>query len=100
MIRRNARNLILLSRSGVKKKNAEVFVEELKSMGARVEAPICDIANIEVLHQVFGSLVRDMPPIRGCVQASMVARVIDLPLPLSLQLMTLTAVRRMFCFKT
>ena len=79
MIDRNARNLILLSRSGVKGDNARVFLEELKSDGVRVETPACDITDTEVMRQVLGSLVKEMPPIKGCVQASMVSRVIEYP---------------------
>ena len=76
MVSRNARNLILLSRSGARADNALALVEELKGIGVRVEAPACDITNTEVMHRVLGNLVQSMPPVKGCVQGSMVARVI------------------------
>ncbi|KAL8847281.1 MAG: hypothetical protein Q9221_007680 [Calogaya cf. arnoldii] len=74
MVARNARNLILLSRYGVKDDNGKAFVEELTSKGVHTEAPACDISNSEVMGRVLGSLIQMMPPVKGCVQASMVAR--------------------------
>lgn len=75
MVARNARNLILLSRSGVQRDSDKALVEELTSKGVRVEAPACDITSIETMRRVFGSLVHTMAPVKGCIQASMVARV-------------------------
>ena len=75
MIGHNARNLILLSRSGVSTDVAHAFLEELKGYSVRVEAPPCDITNTQVMQQVLGRLIQDMPPIKGCIQGSMVRRV-------------------------
>lgn len=80
MVDRNARNLILLSRSGVKAGTAHTFIDELRSKGVHVEAPACDITNIEIMHRVLGSLIKDMPLVKGCVQASMVPKVSRFPL--------------------
>ena len=75
MVARNAKNLILLSRSGARTEVAYKFLEELKGEGVRVEAPACDVTDAEAMQQVFGRLSKEMPPIKGCIQGSMVRRV-------------------------
>lgn len=75
MVSRGARNLILLSRSGVNNETARAFLEEMKMNGARVEAPQCDITNITSLEKKLTPYTTDMPPIKGCIQGSMVLRV-------------------------
>lgn len=54
MAARNARNLILLSRSGVKGSQDKVLVEELTKKGVRIEAPACDITDAAVVNRVLG----------------------------------------------
>ena len=75
MISRKAKNIILLSRSGARTDVAHKFLDEVKASGVRVEAPACDVTNMGVMQEVFGHLAADMPPIRGCIQGSMVRRV-------------------------
>ncbi|RAK95751.1 type I polyketide synthase [Aspergillus ibericus CBS 121593] len=72
LVERGARNLILLSRSGPASPHARSLVEELQGRGARVVTPACDITNKELLHTVLGVCGQLMPPIKGCVQATMV----------------------------
>ena len=74
MVSRGARNLLLLSRSGPGEK-ARALLEELKAKGARVETPICDVTDVSSLHKVLKTYEAFMPPIKGCIQASMVLRV-------------------------
>ncbi|KAL8936336.1 MAG: hypothetical protein Q9216_004984 [Gyalolechia sp. 2 TL-2023] len=74
MADRNARNFIVLSRSGAKSKSAIELLEEMENRGIRVEAPPCDIANGDVVSSVFKRLTGSMPPIKGCIQASMVLK--------------------------
>jgi acyl transferase domain-containing protein/NADPH:quinone reductase-like Zn-dependent oxidoreductase/SAM-dependent methyltransferase/NAD(P)-dependent dehydrogenase (short-subunit alcohol dehydrogenase family) len=73
LVEQGARNLVLPSRSTVEGGNNEraAFVQELRVKGARVEAPLCDIANREQLAQALNSL-NNMPPIEGCIQSAMV----------------------------
>jgi acyl carrier protein len=71
MVDRGARFLILLSRSGPKNKFAADLVSRLASKGARVETPACDVGDFEALKALLDNL-HDMPPIKGCIQASMV----------------------------
>ncbi|KAF7159056.1 hypothetical protein CNMCM5623_004289 [Aspergillus felis] len=71
-VERGAQNLILLSRSGPLNPHAHDLVRELEAKGARVVTPACDITDRECLKAVLLEFGQTMPPIKGCVQASMV----------------------------
>lgn len=73
--KRNVRNLLLLSRSGIKSDAAAKLVTELNMMGATVHAAECDICDLSALCSVIDDYKDTMPPIGGCIQASMVLRV-------------------------
>ncbi|TGO19730.1 hypothetical protein BPAE_0335g00010 [Botrytis paeoniae] len=72
--RRGARNLILLSRSGAKSQEAIELVQELASQGVRVETPRCDVADTDSLAAIISHYTETMPPIRGCIQGSMLLK--------------------------
>ncbi|PVH93633.1 mycocerosic acid synthase [Periconia macrospinosa] len=73
MVDQGARNLCLVSRSGlVVGTAAESVVTELRSQGVKVVTPACDITNKEALEEMVSSTLADMPPVRGCIQASAV----------------------------
>ncbi|KAE8137530.1 putative polyketide synthase [Aspergillus pseudotamarii] len=74
MAERGAKNLVLLSRYGPRTNAATVLVNELRTRGVRVETPACDVTNLEVMKEVFGRLSSEMPPIKGVIQMSIVAR--------------------------
>ncbi|KAL8949407.1 MAG: hypothetical protein Q9222_004476 [Ikaeria aurantiellina] len=70
MASRGARNLLLLSRSGPRDAPAREMLAEMQSQGVRVETPKCDAADLSSLSETMEQMVKIMPPIRGCVQAS------------------------------
>ncbi|KAI0383339.1 putative polyketide synthase [Hypomontagnella monticulosa] len=72
LVDRGARYLILLSRSGPRTPEAHELLAELNKKGARVETPVCDVANRAALKAVLASCSKTMPPIRGCIQSSLV----------------------------
>ncbi|KAF2490386.1 reducing type I polyketide synthase [Lophium mytilinum] len=74
LVDRGARNLILLSRSGIRNETARGFIEELKKQDVLVKAPACDITDAAALEEVIQQCSNEMPPIRGCIQGSMVLR--------------------------
>lgn len=74
MVERGARYLILLSRTGPREP-VNTFLEDLKATGARVETPACDITDKKSLQCVLDHCACIMPPIKGCIQASMVLSV-------------------------
>ena len=74
---KGARNLLLLSRSGLRNAgtHAENRVKTLRDLGAVIEAPECDITDINALRKVVEGYRGFMPPIAGCIQSSMVLKV-------------------------
>ncbi|KAL8724488.1 MAG: hypothetical protein Q9166_007922 [cf. Caloplaca sp. 2 TL-2023] len=75
LVSRGVRNLILLSRSGPSSKVAASLLAKLRSTGVRVEAPICDVTQFDLLARTIGQCTASgMPPVRGCIQGAMVLR--------------------------
>ncbi|RAK99269.1 MDR/SDR family oxidoreductase [Aspergillus ibericus CBS 121593] len=74
MVDRGARHLVLLGRSGAKTKAALELIDELARQGACVHAPPCDVMDAASVKQVMEDVSQTMPPIKGCVQGSMVLR--------------------------
>ena len=75
MASRGARNLVLLSRSGAKSSAAKALVSELKKQGVCVVTPQVDIGNIHDLKRTLDDQADLLPPIRGCIQATVTLRV-------------------------
>lgn len=75
MVDRNARNFVLLSRSGPTSKSAIGLIQEMNDRGIKVHAPACDIGDDVAVSNVLKRLIGSMPSIKGCIQASMVLRV-------------------------
>ncbi|KAI1099779.1 hypothetical protein F4804DRAFT_69463 [Jackrogersella minutella] len=69
MVSRGARNLILLSRSGPRSEAAKSTIRDLENLGARVNTPLCNVADSSSLQNALQQL-QDMPAIKGCVQAA------------------------------
>lgn len=75
LAQRGAKHLMLLSRSGASGSAAsQELVDDLTADGVNVATPRCDIANLASLQAVVAECAQTMPPIKGCLQASMVLR--------------------------
>ncbi|KAK1975195.1 beta-ketoacyl synthase domain-containing protein [Colletotrichum cereale] len=72
MASRGAKNLILLSRRGAVDKPAIDLVNELKSVCDNVVTPACDVTDKNALRHIVNELSTGLPPIKGCIQGSMV----------------------------
>ncbi|KAI1800249.1 hypothetical protein F4811DRAFT_556979 [Daldinia bambusicola] len=72
MARNGAKHLVLLSRSGVKSPAAKDLVSKLENNGVVVYAPRCDISDPAAVQSMVDYAQANMPPIRGCIQGSMV----------------------------
>lgn len=73
LIEHGARNLILLSRSGSRNPYAEQLVSDLAALGAKVAIPACDVCDAVGLKAAIEACQKEgMPPVKGCIQASMV----------------------------
>ena len=77
MVQRGAKFLVLPSRSGLTTQAAKEVVQELRLAGAHVETPACDISDAESLSALLRDCTTRAPPVKGCIQASMVLRVSD-----------------------
>lgn len=76
MASRGAKNLMLLSRSGPSSSAASDLLKELKGRGVNVATPKCDVSCSESLSTALKQ--NTLPPIKGCLQGTMVLRVCDL----------------------
>ncbi|KAK6527427.1 hypothetical protein TWF694_004416 [Orbilia ellipsospora] len=74
MADRGARHLVLLSRSGANTEAAISLMAELNALGVECVTPCCDISDGQALEEVLKSVTETVPPIKGCIQASMVLR--------------------------
>ncbi|KAL2833622.1 polyketide synthase [Aspergillus pseudoustus] len=72
LIKRGAKNLIVLSRSAANKPGTHEIVKEYQDTGCRIAVRNCDVADPEVLKSTLTSLAETMPSIRGVIQAAMV----------------------------
>nr|UVI57903.1 polyketide synthase [Aspergillus elegans] len=72
MVTRGARNFIFVSRSGASSPAAQELYMELLASGCSVSDLVCDVTNKEAVAQAINSCQAEMPPIKGCMQCSMV----------------------------
>lgn len=68
---KGARHLVLLSRNGPRSPAAFEVVAQLQQQGVEVVAPRCDVSSQSQLESVLGDCSRSMPPVKGCIQATM-----------------------------
>ncbi|KAF3030660.1 t1pks [Penicillium rubens] len=71
---KGAKNLILVSRSGVKTETAGQTIQDLTRQGVNVEVCCCDVADQQSVEQNLVPLLARMPPARGVVFGAMVLR--------------------------
>lgn len=75
MASRGAKHLVFLSRSGTVTAPVEAMVTDLKEIGCTVNMFACDISDAQHLRKVVQECSVTLPPIKGCIQGSMVLRV-------------------------
>lgn len=80
MMSRGAKHLLLLSRSGTKDEAATALLDELKENGVNAAAPPCDISDEAALVSVLAKYAQAFPPVKGCIQGSMVLKVGSRPI--------------------
>ncbi|TGJ84954.1 hypothetical protein E0Z10_g3853 [Xylaria hypoxylon] len=74
MSQHGAKYLVLLSRSGVNSDQAKGLITQLEAEGVNIYAPPCDICDVDALSAVVRFAQDKLPPIKGCIQSSMVVR--------------------------
>jgi len=75
MVKKGARNLIVLSRSGPSSQAAVDTITELTNAGVRIESSPCDITSVSSLSALLHKCSLTFPPIKGCINAAMVLQV-------------------------
>lgn len=75
MALKGARHFIALSRSGASSQAAAEVVDELQKGGITVATPKCDVSSAKSLSGVLDIYSKTMPPVRGCINATMVLNV-------------------------
>ncbi|PTB35859.1 hypothetical protein M441DRAFT_178876 [Trichoderma asperellum CBS 433.97] len=74
MVSRGAKHLIFISRSGATSESAKELVKELEATGCNVHVFACDVSDESALSAVVDACKAKFPPIKGCVQGSMVLK--------------------------
>ena len=74
MADQGVKNIIVLSRSGLKSETSQQFAGHLQKSGTRLVGLSCDVSDLSQLESALGS-VSELPPIRGVIQAAMVLKV-------------------------
>ncbi|KAL3426455.1 beta-ketoacyl synthase domain-containing protein [Phlyctema vagabunda] len=72
MVSRGAEHLVFLSRSGNITEPVKEMQLELESKGCKIYIFTCDISDKERLTTVLRQCKNTLPPIRGCIQGSMI----------------------------
>lgn len=75
LVSRGARNLVLLSRSGPKTSEARESIAEFSTQGVFVATPQCDATDEAAVKLMLENCGQTMPPVKGCILASMVLNV-------------------------
>jgi NADPH:quinone reductase-like Zn-dependent oxidoreductase len=75
MVSQGARNLILLSRNGPIQESAQELLKDIGPLCINIAAPACDVTDSQELKRVIDEHLTYMPPIRGCIQGTMVLKV-------------------------
>ncbi|MCJ1392471.1 hypothetical protein MMC18_005338 [Xylographa bjoerkii] len=72
MADKGVKNLVFLSRSGDKKEEARLVVEDLRASGVTTSVYACDVSNESQLRNILQECSRTLPPIKGVIQGAMV----------------------------
>jgi hypothetical protein len=75
MAERGARNIILLSRSGIVTEEAGATLKALKDTGCSAHVFTCDVSDEARLTQVLDECKSTLPPVRGLIQGAMTLEV-------------------------
>lgn len=75
MVTRGARHLLVPSRSGSASSAASELVRELSDQDVVISTPKCDVSSKESLARMLEESAATLPPIKGCLVATMVLNV-------------------------
>ncbi|PYH35606.1 uncharacterized protein BO87DRAFT_433312 [Aspergillus neoniger CBS 115656] len=75
LLSHGARNIAFISRSGDSRKEAKIFLDQLRQHDCNARAYACDISNRASLQTTLAQCAAEMPPIKGLIQCSMVLKI-------------------------
>ena len=77
LAKNGAKNIVLISRSGLSSAPARAFIEDMKAMYATIKIIVraCDVGNRVQLQDLFNELQGMVPPIKGVIHGAMVLKV-------------------------
>jgi NADPH:quinone reductase-like Zn-dependent oxidoreductase/malonyl CoA-acyl carrier protein transacylase len=75
MVSKGAKNIVLLSRSGVLRGEAKDQIDEINNNGANIVVRSCDVADRASVDLLISSGLTDLPPVRGIIHGAMVLHV-------------------------
>jgi NAD(P)-dependent dehydrogenase (short-subunit alcohol dehydrogenase family) len=75
MAKNGAKNIVLLSRSGVLRGKAKEQIDALNEAGANVVVRRCDVTTRADVEELVSKDLSDMPPVRGIIHGAMVLHV-------------------------
>lgn len=89
---------MLISRSGMSSAPARAFVEDMKTLDAKIKIVVraCDVGNRIQLQDLLKEVEGMMPPIKGVIHGAMVLQVSWIPYS---SVLLLIAISRMFSSK-
>ena len=95
LAKNGARNIVLISRSGLSSAPTRAFVEDMRALHATVKIVVraCDVGNRVQFQDLLKELEDMMPPIKGVIHGAMVLQVSWIPYTF---ILLLTAISRMF----
>lgn len=80
MVKKGARNIVLVSRSGSATGKVKEMIDELATLGANVVVRRCDVADSASVDNLIANDLVGLPPVKGLVHGAMVLRVSSPPL--------------------
>ena len=72
MVHKEARNIVLVSRSGSATAKIRELVDEVADVGARIIPRRCDVSNSESVQNFVGNELAGMLEVRGVIHGTMV----------------------------
>ena len=75
MVERGARSLLLLLPAGPEQSSLQEIIDNFTSRGVKITTRPCDEFNAVSLEQVIADCSTTLPPIKGCVQCTVVKKV-------------------------
>ncbi|PGH19323.1 hypothetical protein AJ80_04076 [Polytolypa hystricis UAMH7299] len=74
MVDNGAKNLVFLSRSGMKRPEARETIDKLVQQGVKAAVYACDVGDAEQVKDAVRQCSEDFPPVKGVIQGAMVLR--------------------------